>query len=71
MTPLAWWVQGYLAHKKRTPPWDYHRALGTGLLQGPRGGRFLMSEVPLYEGGCGEKTHKPNPPNNSTPHPKF
>jgi len=24
------------------------RALGIGLLKGPRGGRFLMSEVPLY-----------------------
>ena len=24
-------VQGFLAHKKRPPPWDLHRALGIGL----------------------------------------
>ena len=24
-------LQGYLAHKKRPPPWDLHRALGIGL----------------------------------------
>ena len=41
-------VQGYLAHQKPTPPRDHHRALGIGLLQGPRGGRFFLSEVPLY-----------------------
>ena len=29
-------------------PQDHHKALGTGLLQGPRGRLFLMSEVPLY-----------------------
>ena len=40
-------LQEYLAHKKRPPPWDYHRALGIGLLYGPRWVRFLMSEVPL------------------------
>ena len=41
-------LQGYLAHKKnRTPPKDGHRSLGMVLLQGPRGWRFLMSEVPL------------------------
>ena len=33
--------------KKRPPPWDHRRALGIGLLQGPRGLRFLMSEVSL------------------------
>jgi hypothetical protein len=26
-------------------------AIGLGILQFPRGGRFLMSEVPLYVGG--------------------
>ena len=31
------------------PPQDHHKALGIGILQGPRVGRFLMSEVPLYE----------------------
>ena len=40
-------VQGYLAHKKPPPPQDFHRALGIVLLQGPKGARFLMSEVPL------------------------
>ncbi|KAJ1495737.1 hypothetical protein T484DRAFT_3237521 [Baffinella frigidus] len=25
-------IQGYLAHKKRPPPWDHRRALGIGLL---------------------------------------
>ena len=30
------------------PPQDHHRALGIALLYGPRGARFLMSEVPLY-----------------------
>ena len=29
------------------PPLDHHRALGIGLLQGPREGLFLKSEVPL------------------------
>ena len=40
-------LQGYLAHKKQCPPSDLPRALRIGLLQGPRGGRFLVSEVPL------------------------
>jgi len=41
-------IQGYLAHKKTPPPpKDHHRALGIGLLSGPRGERFLMSEVSL------------------------
>ena len=44
-------VQGYLAHKKRRPPQDHHRILGIGLLKGPTGGLFLMSEVPLYPAG--------------------
>ena len=43
-------LQGYLAHKKPPSPQDFHRALGIGLLQGPSGRRFLVSEVPLY--GC-------------------
>ena len=38
-------LQGYLAHKKPPPS---PRALGMGLLSGPRGRRFLVSEVPLY-----------------------
>jgi len=39
--------QGYLAYKKPPPPSDHHRPLGIVLLWGPRGVRFLMSEVPL------------------------
>ena len=39
----------YLAEKKR-PPWDFHRGLGIVLLEGPKGARFLMSEVPLSYG---------------------
>ena len=42
------YIQGYLAHKKPPPPWDHRRALGIFLLYGPRGGRFLMGEVPRY-----------------------
>ena len=38
----------YRAHKKQPiPPWDHLRTLGIVLLQGPRRGVFLMSEVPL------------------------
>ena len=33
--------------RKRPPPWDPPRALGVGLLWGPRGVRFRVSEVPL------------------------
>ena len=40
-------VQGYLALDPRQ---DHHRALG--LLQGPRGRMFLMSEVPLWGFGA-------------------
>ena len=29
-------------------PQDHPRSLGTGLLQGPAGAVFLISEVPLY-----------------------
>ena len=38
----------HLAYKKQPSPQDHHRALGTSLLQGPRGVLFLISEVPLY-----------------------
>ena len=42
-------LQGYLAHKKTPPPLEAHpRALRIGLPWGPRGRRFLMSEVPLH-----------------------
>ena len=40
-------VQGYLAHKKHPSPEDHHRSLVVGLLYGPTGGLFLISEVPL------------------------
>ena len=30
------------------PPQDHCRSLGIGLMKGPRGLLFLMSEVPLY-----------------------
>ena len=30
--------------RKRPPPWDYHSALGTFLLYGLRGARFLMTQ---------------------------
>ena len=40
-------AQGYLAQKKRPTPQDHHRALGIGVLQGPGGWRFLLSEVHL------------------------
>jgi len=38
-------LHGCLAHKKLPFPQDHFRALGICLLQGPRGRRFLMSEV--------------------------
>ena len=48
-------IQGFFAKKKQPPPYDHHRApqdhrraLGIGLLQGPRRRKFLMSEVLLY-----------------------
>ena len=34
--------------RKRPPPKTLPRTLGIGLRQGPRGVRFLVSEVPLY-----------------------
>jgi hypothetical protein len=37
-----------LSAKKRPPPKDRRRAIGIGLVKGPRVGRFLLSEVPLY-----------------------
>ena len=39
-------VQKYLAYKESRPPQEFLRALGIGLLQGPRGGGVLISEVP-------------------------
>ena len=42
-------LQGYLAHKKPPSPLGHCRALGRGLLQGPRGVRFLISEVYLQD----------------------
>jgi len=41
-------LQGYLTHKKTTPPLEPPYGLRCMLLQGPRWGQFLMSEVPLY-----------------------
>ena len=41
-------IQGYLAHQKLQPPQDHHRALGIGLLQGPRRKQFFMREEPAY-----------------------
>ena len=41
-------LEEYLAHQEKQPPSDHHRPLGIGILQGPREGRFRMSEVPLY-----------------------
>jgi len=43
-----WKYRGTSFIRKRPTPWDHHRALGVGLLQGPKGRRFLVSEVPLY-----------------------
>ena len=40
-------AQGYPVHKKTPNPLELHRALGMVLLYGPRGRRFLMSEVSL------------------------
>ena len=50
-TSQAQWeaeVQGYLAHKKLPPPLGPPYGPRHMLLQVPKGGRFLMSEVPLY-----------------------
>jgi hypothetical protein len=38
----------YLAHKKTPTSEDPPRTLGIGLRYGPKGMRFLVSEVPLY-----------------------
>ena len=54
--------------------------LGTGLLQGPRGGLFLMSEVPLHDAGgkiesrcrvvfCTHTPYLDHPQNTSSPRP--
>ena len=41
-------LQGHRTHEKHPPPWDHHKSLGIGLLQGPTGGVFHMSELPVY-----------------------
>ena len=41
--------RGTLLIRNCPPPKDHHRALDIGLLYDPRGGQFLMSEVPLYK----------------------
>ena len=41
-------LQGYLTCQKTPTTEDHHMALGIALLKGPRGGAFLMGEVPLY-----------------------
>ena len=42
-------IQGYLADLNTPhPPQDRRRTIGIGLRKGPRGVRFLVSEVPLY-----------------------
>ena len=45
-------LQGHLAHKKTPTPLEPPRTLGTGLPQGPRGVRFLVSEVTLDSSLC-------------------
>ena len=42
---LGYWDTSLI--RNSPPPQDHYRALGIVLLQGPRGARFLMSEVPL------------------------
>ena len=41
-------MEGYLTHKKPLPPLGTPYGPGHMLLQGPRGGRLFMSDVPLY-----------------------
>jgi hypothetical protein len=42
-------IQGYLADQNTPPPpQDRRRTIGIGLRKGPRGVRFLVSEVPSY-----------------------
>ena len=41
-------LKEYLAHKKSHPPVTLSRTIPR-VLGGSKGGRFLMSEVPLYE----------------------
>ena len=47
-------VQGYLAHKKLTPPKDHHRTRAWSYCRILGGGRFLMSEAPLYGMGLAQ-----------------
>ena len=41
-------LHGYLAHQRQLLRYDHHMAHGVVLLQGPREGRFLMSDVYLH-----------------------
>ena len=41
-------LRGTSLIRKRPPPSDLHRTIGIGVLKGPRGGPFLMSEVLLW-----------------------
>ena len=44
--------------RKRPPPEDFHRDPGIVLLQGPKGVRFLVSEVTLYPHYFGGGAHQ-------------
>ena len=46
-------IQGYLT-LETPPPGDHHRALGIGLMQGPRVGRFLVRKARWSSGGGGQ-----------------
>jgi len=35
-------TRGYLAHAKEPPPYDCHRAIDIGVLQGPKGAPRLL-----------------------------
>ena len=47
-TPPTVPYRGTSLTRKIHPPWNHHRSLGIGLLKGPTGRMFLVSEVPLY-----------------------
>ena len=51
--------RGYLAHKNPPPPLHHRRALGIGLLQSPRGGRFRIRKYLLYIIGSQSKPDTP------------
>ena len=50
--PVGPWLigpfRGTSPIRKHPPPYDPRRLLGKFIREGPRGVRFLMSEVPLY-----------------------